>query len=680
LNENTFVTLEFGKIKELLKEFAVSGLGRNLIDELVPATDRRIVIESVRETTEARAILDASGHVPLHGLSDVSGHLERISKGAVLEPQALTDLGDLLRGCRKITKFMDRFTDLAPVVARYAGAIIPYEDLEKQIDICIENGRVSNAASNRLAKIRVQIEILKGRIKDKMNSYINSDKYRNCLQETFVSFKDDRYCIAVKTSHRHLIDGAVVTSSGSGSTLFVEPAAVRALTDQLKVLYAQEEAEEYQILSMLTGELAVRLQSIRLNVEIMAAYDFAFAKAKYARSISAVEPVILDYRGIQIHAGRHPLLGREVIPLDFYIGRDYRTLLITGPNTGGKTVALKTIGLFALMAQSGLHLPAGPGTALGVFSRVLVDIGDQQSIEQSLSTFSGHLKNVISILNQKGPGTLALFDEIGTGTDPAEGAALGAAILDDLFIAGGITVATTHYGDLKRFAETRQGFRNGCMEFDPETLKPLYRLNIGQAGQSNGLWIAKRLGMGQDTLDKALRLIAEPVPASLPAAASVPVPGSAAVQAAGAIPEPAAGLAQGAAPVLTQRQEPAPTTVRAATNHPANAADSTVEGDEALTKPARPLRVGDSVYIGSLKEHGILCETADSRGEVVVLVKDKRIKVNHKRISLHIPYEELYPENYDLDIVLLSKEDRRLQKAMSKGHVPGKVRVIKGDQ
>ncbi|HCF92959.1 MAG TPA: mannonate oxidoreductase, partial [Firmicutes bacterium] len=510
MNENTFITLEFDKIKELVKEFAVSGLGRTLIDELVPATDRRIVMESIRETTEARAILDASGHVPLHGLSDVSSHLERISKGAILEPQALTDLGDLLRGCRKIVQFMDRFSDLAPVVARYAGAIVPYADLEEQIETCIENGRVSNAASNRLAKIRVQIETVKGRIKDKMNSYINSEKYRSCLQETFVSLKDDRYCIAVKTSHRHLIDGAVVTSSGSGSTLFVEPAAVRALTDQLKVLYAQEEAEEYQILSMLTGELAVRLQSIRLNVEIMAAYDFAFAKAKYARSISAIEPVILDYRGIQIHAGRHPLLGKDVIPLDFYIGRDYRTLLITGPNTGGKTVALKTIGLFALMAQSGLHLPAGPGTALGVFRQILVDIGDQQSIEQSLSTFSGHLKNVISILNQRGPGTLALFDEIGTGTDPAEGAALGAAILDDLCIAGGITVATTHYGDLKRFAETRSGFRNGCMAFDPETLKPLYSLIIGQAGQSNGFWIAKRLGMGQDTLDKAIKLVAVP--------------------------------------------------------------------------------------------------------------------------------------------------------------------------
>lgn len=664
MNENTFTTLEFSKIKELIKGFAVSGLGRNLVDELMPATDRRIVLEWVRETTEARAILDATGHVPLHGLSDVSDHLERISIGAVLEPQALTEMGDLLRGCRKIAKFMERFIDLAPNVARYASAIVPFEDLEKQIEICIENGRVSNAASNRLAKIRVQIEVVKGRIKDKMNSYIDSDKYRNCLQETFVSIKDDRYCIAVKTSHRNLIDGAVVTSSGSGSTLFVEPAAVRALTDQLKVLYAQEEAEEYRILSMLTAELAARLQSIKLNVEIMAAYDFAFAKAKYARSISAVEPIILDYRGIQIHSGRHPLLGRDVIPLDFYIGKEYRTLLITGPNTGGKTVALKTIGLFALMAQSGLHLPAGPGTALGVFSRILVDIGDQQSIEQSLSTFSGHLKNVISILNQKAPGTLALFDEIGTGTDPAEGAALGAAILDDLFIAGGITVATTHYGDLKRFAETHQGFKNGCMAFDPETLKPLYRLIIGQAGQSNGLWIAKRLGMGQNTLDKAQRLLAK--------SGSEPI----AELVSGEFREPGFDVPE---------QEPVPVSIPAQEMQSAEPTPTNVNANAALsqdtqTKPARPLRVGDSVYVSSLKEHGILCETADSRGEVVVLIKDKRIKVNHKRISLHIPYEELYPENYDLDIVLLSKEDRRLQKAMSKRHVAGAVRIIKGDQ
>lgn len=647
MNAQTFERLEYDKVKQLLREHAVSGLGKRLIDGLLPSARRQAVADQVRETAEARAILDAAGHVPLHGLSDVTDHMDRLAKGAVLDPAALVSIADLLRGCRKIRTFMARFHDIAPLVSGYAGAITELPELEEQVEVCIENGRVSDAASQRLARVRTQIDVVNSRIRDKVNSYLTSSRYRECLQENLVTMKDDRYCLPIKVTHRHQIDGTVVATSGSGSTVFIEPAAVRELTNELKVLRGQEEAEEYQVLAMLSGELGACYQAIQINIETMAAYDFAFAKGRLARSMGAVEPVIAADSRIVIRDGRHPLLGDRAVPLSFHIGKDYRTLLITGPNTGGKTVALKTVGLFVLMAQSGLHLPAAPGTEVGVFDRVLVDIGDKQSIEQSLSTFSGHMGNIVSILNEAGRGSLVLIDEIGTGTDPAEGAALGAAVLDELYDSGAVTVATTHYGDLKRFSQTHAGFRNGCMDFDPETLKPLYRLHIGRAGQSNGFWIAERLGMKPGTLAKA-RAFRDRVPESSAEEEK---------EASGGFDtDDIMELPPIAEKPLAQAQV------------------------SETPSPVRSLQIGDSVHISSLNEKGVLCELPDSRGDAVVLVRGNRVRVNHKRLSLHIAREDLYPEGYDLNIVLLSKSDRRLVHDMERKHVKGAVRVIDGDE
>ncbi len=650
MNEQTFKTLEYDKIKALLRDCAVSGLGKRLVDELRPATEARAIEQMLRETTETRAILEAAGHIPLHGLSDVTEHMERVSRGAVLEPAALLALADLLRGCRKIKQFMARFREIAPQVSAYAGSITDLPELEEEIELSIENNRVSSAASPRLAKVRARMEIVNGRIKDKMNSFLTTPRYRECLQEPLISLKDGRYCLPVKASRRQEIAGTVLSSSGSGQTVFLEPAAVRELTNELKVLAGEEEAEQYQVLACLTGGVAAHFAAIQLNIETMAAYDFACAKAKFSRILGGIAPGLADGRRITIRRGRHPLLGREAVPLDFRIGDGYRVLLITGPNTGGKTVVLKTVGLFVLMAQSGLHVPAERGTVIGLFDQVLVDIGDRQSIEQSLSTFSGHMKNVVEILAAAGSRSLALLDEIGTGTDPAEGAALGAAVLADLYAAGAIVLATTHYGDLKRFSQEHEGFRNGCMEFDRETLQPLYRLVIGRAGRSNGLWIAERLGMRPETLAKAREIM------------TLAGQAGEVLEAAEEDGEPF--LDFGAADQAGQEVSLAEPSVR-------------TDAGTAET-PERPFRIGDSVYVGTLKEKGLLCTLADARGDVVVLVRGKRIKVNQKRIKLHLPMEQLYPdpENYDLRIVLMSWEDRRLDNQMSKHHVEGRVRVI----
>lgn len=641
MNSNTLETLEYYRIKEQLKQYVVSGLGRRLVEELMPAVDFGTVEGRLVETTEARAIMDAAGHVPLHGLSDLSEPLEKVARGGVLSAAELERISDFLRGCRKAKRFMARYADIAPRVSGYAAALCGFEEMEEEIERCIQNGRVATSATPRLSRIRSQMELVKSRIKEKMNSFVTSAQYRDCLQETMVHLKDDRYCLAVKSASRHQLAGMVVASSGSGSTVFIEPAAVRTLVNELKVLEGEEEAEEYQILSALTGEIAAHYQAVQINLETMAAYDFAFAKAKYSRATSSI-PARLDPKPrIVLRAAKHPLIGPTAVPLDFFIGDGYRTLLITGPNTGGKTVALKTIGLLALMTQSGLHIPAQRETTMGVFGRVLVDIGDRQSIEQSLSTFSGHMKNVIGILENAGKGALVLLDEIGTGTDPAEGAALAAAVLDDLYLGGSITVATTHYGDLKRFAVKHEGFRNGCMDFDPETLKPLYHLRIGKSGRSNGFWIAERLGMKPATLQKAREFSGNPSDDESDETEEVlPLP----------IPPAAAN------PVQPERLEP--------------------KGPKEAPIP-RPLQVGDSVYVSTLKEHGILCDLADGRGEMTVLVRGKKIRVNRKRLSLHIPKEELYPEDYDLKIVLLSKEERRLDHQMSRKHVAGVVRVVK---
>lgn len=642
MNEHTYQTLEFQKIKDELATYAVSGLGRRMIDGLMPSIDERTVAQRLQETTEMRAILDATGHIPLHGLSDISETVERSIRGIVLEPNTLLEVADFLRGCRKIKQFMTKHRERAPMVANYAASITEYEEMEELIELSVENGRVSNKASTRLAKIRSQIEIVQNRIREKVNAYITSSKYQDCLQEFIVSLKDGRYCIPVKASCRQRIDGTVIASSGSGQTVFMEPASVRNLTNELAVLKGAEEAEEYQILSALTGEVALRSSAIQVNIETMASYDLATAKAKLSRVTNAI-PAVLDTKPrIVIRKGRHPLLRRDAVPLEFFIGHDYRTLLITGPNTGGKTVALKTIGLLALMNQAGLHIPAEPGTSFGIFDQILVDIGDRQSIEQSLSTFSGHMKNVIDILNAAGRRTLVLLDEIGTGTDPAEGAAIGAAVLEDLYEAGALTVATTHYGDLKRFSEQHQGFLNGCMAFDSETLQPLYHLIIGRSGRSNGIWIAERLGMRQSTLIKAKTMVGDGL----------------------------AGVCEG-----VEKETPAMPIVEIPE---AKVELVDVAGMKESPPEERPYRLGDSVYISSLEENGILCELPDARGDVMVIVKDKRLKVNQKRIKLHIPAEQLYPDldNYDLDIVLLSWEDRKLKKAMNKRHVAGKERVL----
>lgn len=623
----TEINLGYAQIIETLCTYTVSHLGRELAEKMQPASDPRRVAALQQETDQARALLDRGGHVPLHGLADIREAVKRIEKGAVLKPGELLQIGDLLRGCRRTREYLLAKADAAPLLAGYASSLTALVDLEEIIALCIEGNSVSSQASQALKKVRAQIAIVEQRIQERLHSIMAGS--RDFLQDTFVSQRDGRWVIPVQATYKNKVPGSVLGSSGTGSTVFIEPEAIRKLSNELVLLRSQEENEEYQVLAMLTGETAADLAAIKVNLEVMAALDLIMARGKYSRAIDGRSVALSKDRSIRLVQARHPLIPRDqAVPLDLELTPPVLTLVITGPNTGGKTVTLKTVGLLAMMHQAGLHIPAGEGSRLPVFTEILADIGDGQDISQSLSTFSAHVKNIVSILGRAGSKSLVLLDEIGTGTDPQEGAALAAAILEELYSRGAVTLASTHYSDIKRLGETHPGFLNGAMDFDPVTLRPLYRLILGQGGQSNGLWIAQTLGIPDKVLNRA-REYAGNSDKTLPALANLP--GAAA--------------------------------------YPDAEADHVPPG----AKSAPPsYRVGDRVYIPSQDRHGIVVSPANQRNQLEIKIRDEIITLDARRVKLHLAKEELYPgQDYDLDIVLLSKEDRKLKHDMSRKLVPG---------
>lgn len=627
--------LEFDKIKAMLAGYTQSSLGRELVEGLLPMTQVAAVEASLRETSEARALMAGGAGVPLHGLADVRELVRRADRGAVLAPGDLLKVVDCLRGSRTLKRYMGGKRHVAPCLSRYAEAIVELQAIEERVYAGIDGGRVADTANDRLAKVRRELRVVEDRIQSKLQAYLSSSQYRDVLQESYISLKDGRHVLPVKASHRHRVDGLVIGASGSGMTVFVEPAAVRRLSNELQALRAEEEAEEYQVLLILSGLVAADAGAMLANLEILAQYDFALAKGKLSLAMEARAVAMRPDGAIQIVQGTHPLL-RSPVPLNLTLGRRYRTLVITGPNTGGKTVALKTVGLLTLMAQAGLHVPAGEGTELAVFTEVLADIGDHQSIEQSLSTFSSHMGRIADILRRVNGDCLVLLDEVGTGTDPAEGAALAAASLEAIHAAGALTLATTHYSDLKRLADVHAGFINGCMEFDRDTLQPLFSMIVGEAGSSHALCIAERLGVGQDVLEAARRHLREG-------------------------PHPPAPIPAAKAP-----EEPAACALPA---HPPDPA-------QAAPEAGLPWQVGDVVRILTTGHRGVVAELADARGELVVFARGRRVKVNHKRLRLLVKAADAYPEGYDLGVALYTWPDRKLMRDMGRKHVAGRHRVI----
>lgn len=606
--------LNYYDLKEIVKSYCVSGLGKALIDKLEPSSNLKVVNRRLDETSEGRKLLDVSYHLPLEGIHNIFPLIDKMDKGGVLEPSDLTMVSDFLRGCRKVKMFLKDKEGYAPTLCSYAENISDLSYIEEEINISIRGSVVDSNASKELKKIRKQIDTCEGKIKEKLDKFLRNSSNKECIQEFFISQRNGRYTIPIKAAYKNKVAGSIVEVSSKGTTVFMEPDIVSKFTSELSVLQAEESMEVYKILAILTEMIYERIKDLKMNVEVISEYDMIWAKAKYSLDIQGIKPKINDYGYTKIIKGRYPLI-KNGVPLDFEIGKDYRTLIITGPNAGGKTVVLKTLGMLTLAVQSGFHIGAKEGTEISIFQDVFVDIGDNQSVENALSTFSSHVQNLARIIKESGKSTLLLFDEIGSGTEPNEGAALAIAILEELYHKGCITVATTHYGEIKDYSHNHPDFENAAMEFKKETLEPLYKLTIGKTGDSNALYISKKMGISDSIIERTRTYI--------------------------------------------ENKDYNYETIKESKKKRVKE----VESEEKYYD----FSVGDKVLLLDKDDSAIIYKGRDEFNNVVVLYNKDFIEVNYKRVKLELKAEELYPEGYDLNQLFVSYKDRKLERDIQRG-------------
>lgn len=503
LGEKSLRTLEYFTVLDQLAAQTVSARGREMALALRPVTDREDAALYLRQTTDAKDMMVKNGSPTLGGIRDVTAALRRCEVGGVLNMRELLDVASLLQAARLMLAYFaeqEEKTTLTPIYRRISGN----RSLEEAITTSIlSEEEMADGASPELASIRREMRRIGGRVRETLGRMISGERAKY-LQEAIITQRNGRFVVPVKAEHRGDVPGLVHDTSGSGATVFIEPAQVVEINNQLKVLEGREQQEIERILAELSAEVAQCAASLREDYEALCTFDFIFARAKLSFQLNACEPKLAEGYAVDLHRARHPLLDqKKAVPIDIAIGRDYDTLVITGPNTGGKTVSLKTLGLLCLMAQSGLHIPASELSEVCIFENIYADIGDEQSIEQSLSTFSSHMKTIVGIMEKCARGDLVLFDELGAGTDPVEGAALAVSVIGYARQMGARVAATTHYSELKTFALTTDGVENASCEFDVGTLRPTYRLLTGIPGKSNAFAIAARLGLQPAILERA---------------------------------------------------------------------------------------------------------------------------------------------------------------------------------
>ena len=624
MNKETLEKLHYYELKEMIKEYCVSGLGKRLIDKLEPSSNIKIVNQRLDETSEGRRLLDASYNIPLEGIFNVSPFIEKIEKGASLEPTDLTMMSNFLRGCRKVKLFIKDKEGYAPTLSAYGENICDLSYIEEEINRSIRGSAVDSNASKELKKIRRNIDICEGKIKEKLDKFLRNSANKEYIQEFFVSQRDGKHTIAIKAAYKNKVEGTIVETSSKGTTVFMEPNVISKHTSELTVLKAEESVEEYKVLATLTEMLFERIKDLKMNVDVISEYDMIWAKAKYSKVINGIKPKLNDYGYIKIIKGKYPLI-KDSIPLDFEIGKDYRGLIITGPNAGGKTIVLKTIGLLTLAIQSGFHIEAKEGTEFSVFKKLFVDIGDNQSVENALSTFSSHVKNLAEIIKESTKSTLLLFDEIGSGTEPNEGSALAIAILEELYHKGSITISTTHYGEIKNFSKEHLDFENAAMEFEKETLEPLYKLSIGKVGDSNALYISKKMGLYDSIIDRARKYMDTK-----------------------------------------------------SYNYNLIEDSKIIKNKELQTEEDfYEYSVGDKIILLQNNESAIVYKERDRLNNVTILYNKEFIDVNYKRIKLELKARDLYPEGYDLNQLFISYKERKLEKDIKRGSKKALKRIKK---
>ena len=510
MDARTLRVLEYDAVRQQLRSQAASTLGKELAANLEPSGDLPTVRQLLAETTQARAIKAAAGRPPLGGLHDIRAQVRNAARGGVLAAGDLLEVADTVYASRRMRSFLLKAEVDAPLVTSRAGGLASFPEIEQSIEASIDNRReVLDAASERLRSIREQIRKLQQRVERSLDAIIRSPHFRRMIQEPLVTVRNARYCIPVRTEFKGEFSGIVHDSSASGATVFMEPFAVVEANNELREAQVEEEREVRRVLARLSAQVGEQAEEILASVSVLAELDLIFARAALAEEQKANDPELNGAGRIDLVQARHPLLQGRVVPIDVRLGDGSKALILTGPNTGGKTVTLKTVGLLVLMAQSGLHVPAAVGSKLAVFRQLFADIGDEQSIQQSLSTFSSHMTQIVNVLNRAGRDSLVLLDEIGAGTDPTEGAALAKAVLKELLRRDARAIATTHYGELKAFAYTEPQVENASVEFDPVTLEPTFAVRVGTPGSSNAFAIASRLGLPERLLREAAEMMGE---------------------------------------------------------------------------------------------------------------------------------------------------------------------------
>ena len=636
--------LEFDKVIEQLETFANTEKAKEQIRGLRPSLSETEVKASLRTTTEARIMLEKCGTPPVTTLSEIPELILIAEKGGCLTPEQLQKIAVNLTTVRRLKDYLNRGKAYDIGLPYYEENLDPLDEIREEISAKIRGDRVDDYASKLLKSLREGIDRTESRMREKADVAIRVNK--ECMSDSFSTTRNGHICIPVKKEYKFRVSGSVIDKSSTGSTLFIEPTAVSKLYEELQEMRIDEENEERRILYTLTVLLSDKAEVIARNNATIEKLDFLFAKGKLSLAHEGTEPLINTERYIRLLNGRHPLMDRNVnVPLQFTIGNGVNGVIITGPNTGGKTVAIKTVALNCLMAQCGLHVSCEKAE-ICMNNLILCDIGDGQNLSENLSTFSAHITNVLSILKKADNESLVILDELGSGTDPAEGMGIAIAILQELKKSGALYLVTTHYPEVKTYAEKEEGVVNARMTFDKESLAPLYQLGIGEAGESCAFYIAKKLGMPESMLQRA------------------------AVAAYGE--------------KTTCDRKPAELT-SILQNDKANAAKGELQKEKsahirktknvASKNLSEKFRRGDSVMIYPDKKIGIVCEPVDEKGVLRVQLPDKKIYINHKRVKLHVAADELYPEDYDFSIIFDSVETRKARHRMERKYVEGMVEI-----
>ena len=618
--------LESDRIKEKLAELACTEKARQQIQELKPSLSELEVKASQRETTEARKMIEICGNPPVTALQGVDEWIEFASKGGCLTPQQLEQISMVLAAVRRLKDYLRRGKEHEIGLAYYEENLDGLDDIREELGSKIRNERVDDYASKTLKSLREAIDRAETKMHEKADAILRANK--QYMADNFSTLRNGRICIPVKKEYKFKIQGSVIDKSSTGSTLFMEPLQVARLYDEVQELKIDEENEEIRILYTLSSMLSDKEEIIQSNSRTVEKLDFIFAKGKLSLEQEGIQPEINTDRHIRIKNGRHPLMDKAVnVPLNFEIGNGINGVIITGPNTGGKTVAIKTVALNCMMAQCGLHVPCEEAE-ICMNNAILCDIGDGQNLSENLSTFSAHITNVLDILKKAGRDSLVVMDELGSGTDPAEGMGIAIAILEELKKSNALFLATTHYPEVKEYARRTEGIINARMTFDKESLKPLYQLVIGEAGESCAFYIAGKLGMPGYMLSRAAK-------AAYGSDGEVKIEGM----------EGNEELKKSSHPKIQKIKK-------------------------AVTqKEAKKYQIGDSVMVYPEKKIGIICRMADEKGMLQVQMKKEKMWVSHKRIKLHVAAEQLYPEDYDFSIIFDSVEKRKAQHDMKRKYV-----------